>query len=635
MIRKRKRATLEAKLCLTTMALLFALLLGVGHFAMQTQQEILTDQKTEAFRAMTQTLAALPESNATGSSKAVARRLSERLKHSGSDLVYIIVTDAAGDPVFAESRRVSSKNGTGFTAETYRLVKNLAGFGGLADGKLYRETIPIVLPGGKPGKLTAAYSFASLEGVIEDLQTRVLTLFAFAFLAGVTLSVLLARSMIGPLQKVVNGAKKVADGNLAVRLDVKSDDEIGDLAGTFNSMVESLEKTHDALVARANTDGLTELHNHRSFQEHLAVEISRAERYKHVLSVLMMDIDHFKDFNDTHGHPAGDAALKEIASIIVGSVREIDLVARYGGEEFAVILAETNCDEAVQAAERIRLAVSRHCFYGTDGATVPLTVSIGVAQFPVHSAEREGLILAADMALYRAKSLGRNTVSVFEPGVTLEGGADPYKVYVLLHVDDLPAMESLAQAVDAKQRLPEGHSAEVARLAVATGQLMGLDADSQAGIRAAALLRDIAQLAVPEQIITPSDPLGHEERANVLNHPTVGHAIIQKAPHLRSMLPGLLHHHERFDGTGYPAGLSGDQIPLAGRILAVADAYMMLRYTKPNASTDELLQTISRAAGTVFDPSVVEAFLKVFGEAEEPVQMAAWAAARWRNCKNW
>ena len=252
-----------------------------------------------------------------------------------------------------------------------------------------------------------------------------------------------------------------------------------------------------------------------------------------------------------------------------------------------------------------------------------MMISAGVAQFPLHSSEREGLILAADMALYRAKSTGRNRVCVFENDARRKFDSNPYKLHLLLHLDDLRDLESVTESLDAKQKLPEGHSAKLAQLAVATAALLGLDEKQQAAVRAAALIRDIAQLALPDAVLTRREPLTPEDRAAILSHPAVGHAVVQKAPHLRDMLPGLLHHHERFDGSGYPFGLAGENISMVGRIVAIADAYMSLRVRRPTASETELRKDVAEAAGTAFDPAVVEAFLKVLETAEKSEEIAA------------
>ena len=614
--RKPRRTSLEAKLCLLTMGLLFALLLGLGHFSMREQRNALATQKTKAFRATAQALAAHTESLLEVDPKGLSRRLSKYLAAAGTELEYVAVSDAGGKPLFVESRRFADTGERSIGNTACRTVRHLAGFGGLSPGRLHIERSPIKLPNGDRGTLTAAFSFDRLNDVVDDLESKVLLLFAVAFIVGIVLTVVLARTIVGPLRSIIQGARRVAAGDLSLDLDVKSDDEVGELALTFNTMVHAVQETRDQLVAQAETDSLTALYNHRSFQERLDAEVNRAERFGHDLSLLMFDIDRFKDFNDAHGHPAGDAALKEIARIIPANIREIDFAARYGGEEFAVILLETHCDEAAEAAERIRLAVQRHSFYGTDGEPASLTVSIGVAQFPTHSSKREGLVRAADMALYRAKSTGRNTVRVFEHDARRCADGNPFRLQLQLHADDLNAIESLAASVDARQNLPKGHSIELARLAVAAARALGLDEQHQAGARAAALLRDVAQLALPDGVLTKREPLTPSERAAIVSHPAVGHSAVQKAPHIRAMLPGLLHHHERFDGSGFPFGLAGEDISIVGRIVAVADAYMMLRATQSTVSASQARTEISEAAGTAFDPAVVDAFLKALASGE-------------------
>ncbi len=167
------------------------------------------------------------------------------------------------------------------------------------------------------------------------------------------------------------------------------------------------------LAKLATTDGLTGLYNHRVFQDRLSEEILRAERYKSKLFLLIIDIDHFKRFNDTYGHQTGDAVLKTMAGIIKDSIRKVDFAARYGGEEFVLILPETDCGHTYKVAERIRRAVMDYPFHLKDGTMAALTVSVGVACFPEDSAEKEDLIGKADAALYFAKDFGRNRVCLY------------------------------------------------------------------------------------------------------------------------------------------------------------------------------------------------------------------------------
>ncbi|MCK9226126.1 MAG: diguanylate cyclase, partial [Candidatus Muirbacterium halophilum] len=168
------------------------------------------------------------------------------------------------------------------------------------------------------------------------------------------------------------------------------------------------------LYRLAITDGLTKLYIHRYFQQRLDEELQRAKRYSKPLSFLMMDIDHFKIFNDTYGHQVGDRVLKIVARLVEKSVRDVDIPARYGGEEFSVILPELTTEEARVPAERIRKNIETYDFYVED-KIVPITVSLGVSTYPYHAEEKVDLIEAADNAMYYSKETGRNKYSVFSP----------------------------------------------------------------------------------------------------------------------------------------------------------------------------------------------------------------------------
>ncbi|MBE9504291.1 MAG: diguanylate cyclase [Proteobacteria bacterium] len=172
-----------------------------------------------------------------------------------------------------------------------------------------------------------------------------------------------------------------------------------------------LEEANSALSDLAVRDGLTGVYNHRYFHEAFMTELERANRYRHPLSLLFIDVDHFKDFNDTHGHQRGDQALIDIASIIQGHVRNIDIVARYGGEEFVVLLSETENDEALKVAEKLRRSVEDHPMEGAEAhSKVKITISTGVSTSPDNGSKTVELIKYADKALYRAKNGGRNAV---------------------------------------------------------------------------------------------------------------------------------------------------------------------------------------------------------------------------------
>jgi diguanylate cyclase (GGDEF)-like protein len=215
----------------------------------------------------------------------------------------------------------------------------------------------------------------------------------------------------------------VSAGDLDVRLPVADRGEVGYLTRVFNHMVTRLREGRDELAASnaalseknrelrelSVTDGLTGLYNHKHLLETLATEVARCRRLKHPFSILMIDLDHFKEYNDTHGHLAGDAVLSRISALFKESIRNIDYAARYGGEEFCLLLPEVGIDGAVRAAERIRLLVAGETF-GSEDQPASVTVSIGVAEFPEHGDGPEALIATADAALYDAKRRGRNRV---------------------------------------------------------------------------------------------------------------------------------------------------------------------------------------------------------------------------------
>ena len=419
------------------------------------------------------------------------------------------------------------------------------------------------------------------------------------------------------LHQLAEKLRLVAAGDYTARADADTPDEFGDIGRAFNAMVSSLARARDLLIEKANTDSVTGLANHRCFQERLAVEFSRAARYGSPLSLLMIDIDHFKLFNDMNGHPAGDHALREIAGVISEQVRDVDIAARYGGEEFAIILPETTAEQAQILGERIRRAVCERVFQQASPQCCTLTLSVGVAEFPSHCSDKASLLRAADGALYEAKMKGRNIVSTFRGECGGDPKPDPHKLYVLLHATDLTTVEAIAAAIDAKHGYPSGHSVAIAQLASKIGDKLGLSQEERTSLYVAALLRDIGQIAIPDSVLEKSDRLSPEEMELVEKHPVLGHAIVQKSPYMSAMLPAILHHHEHFDGTGYPDGLAGERIPLAARIISAVDAYQSMTVDRPYRTRLDPAAAqaeVRRLAGSQFDPGVVSALMETLAE---------------------
>ena len=233
------------------------------------------------------------------------------------------------------------------------------------------------------------------------LITLILGVGLLAFMVGVFIT--------RPLERLTEAAARVAAGDLSVELPAGGSGEVGYLTRAFNTVLTRLreKESHGELEKLSLTDSLTGLYNRRHLMGTLASEVQRSRRLRRAFAVLLADVDRFKQYNDTHGHLAGDAALVKIAEVFRKTTRQVDCVARYGGEEFVVMLLEANLATATLVAERIRSRVAEQ-----DLGEGSLTLSIGVAEYPDGGDTPEELIATADAAMYRAKSGGRNQVVV-------------------------------------------------------------------------------------------------------------------------------------------------------------------------------------------------------------------------------
>lgn len=371
-------------------------------------------------------------------------------------------------------------------------------------------------------------------------------------------------------------------------------------------------RLHEDTERMAIIDGLTGLYNHREFQRKLDEEVNRCRRYNRIFTFLMLDIDHFKSFNDTYGHRVGDAVLKTVGSIIKAEVRNVDYAARYGGEEFSIILPETDSDGGYLVAERIRARIFEHPFISPKGEKALLTISIGVASFPLDAQEREDIIVTADQALYFAKESGRNYVCKYTENLKLAAEGNSEKATELFFDRRLESMRALASAVDAKSPYTRGHSDEVARYAMLVAASLGLNDGEKESLRIASLLHDIGTVSIPTNILNKPGPLNVEETKIIQAHPELAEMLFKNAPQLDSVLPAILYHHERYDGSGYPNGLKGGEIPYLARILSVVEAYAAMISARPyrkKMAHDEAVAELKRSAGKQFDPEIVEAFI--------------------------
>jgi diguanylate cyclase (GGDEF)-like protein/putative nucleotidyltransferase with HDIG domain len=430
----------------------------------------------------------------------------------------------------------------------------------------------------------------------------------------------------------------------------------------------TLQKAQEQAV----TDGLTGVKTHRFLMEALHTEWKRSTRASRPFCLLLADLDRFKFVNDFFGHLEGDLVLKRVGRILEQNCRRSDVVARYGGDEFVILMPESDVEQSRQFAEKLRSCIYNDSLLREKN----ITASMGIAGFPDHGSTPQELIQVADASMYLSKHQGGNTVSSAghaHPEETKQWKRDVLEAYLgvtlkrlfatgpeafaeihrrleqfsqSLPIPDLtPAAESgadaavrsfipavidtitsLALAIDSKDPYTQGHSPKVATYSALIAEALGLKEDEVEQIRLGGMLHDIGKVGVPESILNKSGPLNPDEWDMMKKHVEFGDRLLQVLPSLVRVREMVRHHHEMFDGSGYPESLVEEEIPLGARIIAIADAYDTItsdRTYKKARPLQVALVEIERCAGTQFDPHLVRLFIEAMREGAKVAAVAA------------
>ncbi|MBQ7450299.1 diguanylate cyclase [bacterium] len=406
----------------------------------------------------------------------------------------------------------------------------------------------------------------------------------------------------------------------------------------------SLYVLNEQLVENKNLssdiDALTGLASHGAFQEKLADEIKKASTMKTELSVVIFDINSISQINRELGHAKGDEIIRTVADKIAQSSSDKSLIGRYGGDEIAAIMPNTSVEEAKYFAEYVAYSLSC-CLIDNVG---PIRVSIGISSYPENTQDQEKLLIMAEQAMYISQSKGYQhgmativssqdfdfwddmALSSFASVLTKRhaqvGISFEEELVKKFHNEEiisqhhlLDVVTSLASAIDAKDTYTKGHSTGVARYSEALARAYGLEEKEIERIKLGAVLHDVGKIGIPEQILRKPTSLSDEEWQIMKQHPTIGvEKVIKPNRQLHDLIPMVKYHHERYDGKGYPEGIKGTDIPLAARIVSVADAYHALVSDRPyrkGMSIEQACDILQEGAGTQWDKELVRIFVSI------------------------
>lgn len=423
-----------------------------------------------------------------------------------------------------------------------------------------------------------------------------------------------------------------------------------DFLSLFAKQIElaiTIADLFQAVKNQAVTDALTSLYNRRYFEEALNKEVIRTQRMNQPFTLIALDLDYLKQINDKHGHAFGDLAIKTVADVLKRNARSIDVAARMGGEEFNLLLPGVDSKGGIIAAERIRTAIEQ-CKLEQIGK---ITASIGVATFYEHTSKADELLEIADQAMYMAKRNGRNQVQLAKPATEVSWQEIAMNTFMhILSKQKIPVAKDLSKNLSKKLQKSnvdtattttkemlysvadmlvktynplhaKGIAKSKVQMATKLAKLFDLPKDEIDRLRIATLLYDIGNLMIPQELLQKNGPLTDDEREQIKKHPVIAaRDILKPISEVQDIIPIIEHHHENWDGSGYPGNVSGEQIPLASQIILITDAYFALiepRSYRSALSVEEALDVIKKDANVKWNPALVREFVALVENQQE------------------
>lgn len=422
--------------------------------------------------------------------------------------------------------------------------------------------------------------------------------------------------------------------------DFEDNNPLYELMSTYLSMFIQNKELSEQVSLNCNEDTLTGLYNHRAFQEYLSKELDKADNASQELSILIFDVNNISTINKELGHSKGDEIIKLVAEKIKQNIRANDIAGRYGGDEIAVILPETSTEDAKYLAEYLTYSLSC-CLVDDVG---PVKVSVGVATYPQSALEQDKLLILAEQAMYISKSKGyKNGISTIVSsqdfdfwddmalssfasvltkrhasiGVNFEEElVNKFNNEEIINQNHLiDVVTSLATAIDAKDEYTKDHSASVSRYSEALARALNLPEKEVERIKLGAMLHDVGKIGIPENVLRKPTKLSDEEWAIMKQHPTIGaEKVLMPNKALHDLIPMVKHHHEHWDGTGYPDKLKGEEIPYTARIVSIADAFHALVSDRPyrkGLGVEKACEILKLGAGIQWEKEMVRTFIQI------------------------